>query len=238
MSAMMDDGYETYSIDSRDFLIRPDTTDQLVVDEIWKQGIYKFLSPQPGDLILDIGGHIGIAAAWFAHHGAVVYTFEPIGVNFAMLERNIIADGAEVYPYNFPIMYQHGWFMFGKFPGRPNHHASYSMANNEAVPDMINCLSVSLKVLFEAPTIVNHTGPIKIKLDVEGAEYEHFLSGDTPWLDRVDKMIIEFHIYSEAMYDWYQQSIEHLQKHFTNVQHDLENEAIIHTLSYARCWNE
>ena len=99
--------YQTYNVDERSFLIRPDTTDQLVVDEIWREGIYKFLDPQPGDLILDIGGHIGIAASWFAYHGAIVQTFEPVDSNYEILAKNIAAV-PQITAHNFPVMYQGG----------------------------------------------------------------------------------------------------------------------------------
>lgn len=45
---------------------------------------------EPGDLVLDAGGNVGVASAFFATEcSAVVHSFEPIPVIFEQLERNL-----------------------------------------------------------------------------------------------------------------------------------------------------
>ena len=224
---------EIYSIKERDFVIRPDTTDKQVVDEIWRGGIYNFLEPQPGDFIFDFGGHIGIAASWFAHHGAKVYSFEPIPDNYNLFVQN--TDGLEqVYANNFPAMYKHDWYKLAKHPKRDNHHASYSVLHAQYNDDVIYAPSIALDVVFSSPLALLHDGPKKIKLDTEGAEYDHLLAGPTPWLDDIDRMFIEFHVYHESMMSYYNAAIKTLESHFPNVKTPPRDK--LYRLLDVHCW--
>ena len=45
----------------------------------------------PGDVVLDVGANVGVAAAFFASvcGASTVYSFEPVPSSFALLERNV-----------------------------------------------------------------------------------------------------------------------------------------------------
>ena len=50
----------------------------------------------PGDIMIDVGANVGMYTIWAARtRGARVYAFEPEGLNFALLNRNIVANGLE-----------------------------------------------------------------------------------------------------------------------------------------------
>src|SRR5687768_1298584 len=83
-------GHAELPIDGGRFvLIRTGTTDTKVYKDIWVDKAYAPISGSPA-VIVDAGGHIGLAAAYFAtrYPGAEIYVIEPDDANFVMLIRN------------------------------------------------------------------------------------------------------------------------------------------------------
>ena len=81
------------------FTVRVNTSDILVIWEIWKAKIYDDtrFPIHEDDVIVDIGGHIGgfaVRAARLAHRGKV-YAYEASSRNYALLEINQQMNGAE-----------------------------------------------------------------------------------------------------------------------------------------------
>ena len=67
-------------------------SDIFVIGEIMHEGQYKLQSDIPkGGTIIDAGGNVGIAAAWFLGHfpDASMHVFEPAAENFGFLTRNL-----------------------------------------------------------------------------------------------------------------------------------------------------
>lgn len=63
--------------------------------EIFYQHVYTpdHLSVGSGDVVVDIGGHIGTFTLFALHHGARrVYTYEPVPENFRLLQANLMAN--------------------------------------------------------------------------------------------------------------------------------------------------
>jgi len=59
---------------------------------------------KPGDVLYDLGANIGIYSLYAAIKGAVVFAFEPEALNFAQLNRNIVANpGVNITPYCIAI---------------------------------------------------------------------------------------------------------------------------------------
>ena len=57
---------------------------------------------QPGEILVDVGANVGMYTIWAARtRGARVYAFEPESLNYALLNRNIVANGlaAQVVAY-------------------------------------------------------------------------------------------------------------------------------------------
>ncbi|MEO5355283.1 MAG: FkbM family methyltransferase [Magnetococcus sp. XQGC-1] len=88
------DRLATYHYRGHDIHYRPGSSDARLIYEILLKPGYKSHYFLPGtlqpEMILDIGGNIGIAAIYLAHcyPGAKIHTFEPVPDNFALLERN------------------------------------------------------------------------------------------------------------------------------------------------------
>lgn len=51
---------------------------------------------QPGEVLVDVGANVGMYTVWAARtRGARVFAFEPESLNYALLNRNIVANGLE-----------------------------------------------------------------------------------------------------------------------------------------------
>src|SRR5690348_8471228 len=70
--------------------IRRHTADVEIFEQIFLRGEYDVPVAWKPAWVLDLGGHIGLSAAWFASRfpDVPVIVVEPEPANFAMLERN------------------------------------------------------------------------------------------------------------------------------------------------------
>lgn len=77
--------------------LRKDTTDYSIVQEVQKQDVYGCydLDLGSGSVVFDVGGHIGSFSVMLGVMGAEVYTYEPVRVNFEMLQANIEHNNLE-----------------------------------------------------------------------------------------------------------------------------------------------
>src|SRR5258707_906552 len=77
--------------DGSRILVRGGTDDRHVVFEVFVERIYA-VSVGPGDVVIDIGAHIGCFTVWAARQGARVFSFEPLPENFDALKRNTLLN--------------------------------------------------------------------------------------------------------------------------------------------------
>jgi FkbM family methyltransferase len=148
---------------------------------------------RPGDVVLDIGAHVGIVSIYLAkkHPGLRIIAFEPVKENYERLLRNIRANGVQVGAVN--------WALTGDgLPvslGGDLHQNSGGMsilkgdrsAKGEGIPVFVK--SVTLAEAFE---IFGVQQAKLLKIDCEGAEYE-VLGAMPELLSRVEYLRGEFH---------------------------------------------
>jgi len=88
-------------------LVRARTGDFLVVDEIFIHKIYDYalLRLSKGDIVIDVGAHIGVFTLAAALRGASVLSLEPDPENFELLQENIRFNGysERVHAYRFAV---------------------------------------------------------------------------------------------------------------------------------------
>ena len=111
----------------------------------------------PGDVVYDVGAHIGFFSVCAARLGAVVYAFEPVPENAARLRDNVALNGLEIHVVEAAAWAESG--SVGLVPGDSDFEARATSGNGTP--------SVSLDA-FAA----GEPAPALIKLDVEGAEAE------------------------------------------------------------------
>src|SRR3989344_4015284 len=131
------------------------------ITEIVKKNIKK------GDVVLDIGAHIGYYTLLFARlvgEKGKVYAFEPDPENFALLKKNVEVNG-----YRNVVLEQKA---VSDNPGTVKLHLGGRSAHHSIYKNMYSCnRSVDVKSvrLDDYIDTVNF-----IKIDVEGAEYSAF----------------------------------------------------------------
>ena len=145
---------------------------------------------QPGDVVLDIGAHVGIVSIYLkkAYPFLRVIAVEPVPENYERLLRNAEANSVELETVQCAITADgRDVTIRGNMCQNAGGMTLYAVPR----PDDDSCTasSMTLRQLFEKFGLES----VKLlKLDVEGAEYE-ILAGDEGLLDSVDWLIGEFH---------------------------------------------
>ena len=173
------------------FKVRVNTSDTLVIWEVWKAKIYDDVRLPIGekDVVVDIGAHIGgfaVQAARLAHRGRV-YAYEPASNNFAILAENRQLNGVyNLQIYNKAITNRHGKM------------ALYLPGANGALGSLLQETS-SAKEMVQVTTltdIIAEHGIEQIdflKVDAEGSEYDIFFHYPEETLARVRRVVMEYH---------------------------------------------
>lgn len=125
----------------------------------YEPSVQKFLEQNvaPGDVVYDVGAHIGFFSVCAARLGAVVYAFEPVPGNAARLRDNVSLNDLEIH-----VVEAAAWETSGSVdlvPGDSDFETRAAPGSGTA--------SVSLDAFAE-----REPEPALIKLDVEGAEAE------------------------------------------------------------------
>lgn len=165
---------------------RQGTHDAMVVSEIAK-GDYAWLEPSEGDVILDVGGHIGAFAVDAALKGAYVVTAEPDRENRRMLRRNVKANGVQDR-----VELVRGALVRDSWAGE--FVAFYPAANGRTGSGTLYPVEQSPCVQVEAVPVkplLDSVAPNKVKLDCEGSEYE--LMSAVAGCQSVRRVITEAH---------------------------------------------
>jgi FkbM family methyltransferase len=142
-----------------------------------------------GDIVIDIGAHVGIFAIYVAkrHPGVSVLAFEPDPVNYANLLANIAANGvANVVPHHLAVTRDGRPFTLDTPPGHTGGAGGYLTQHEGYARSTVD--SITLDEIFDRYAVAHCK---LLKIDCEGAEYEILTS--TAVLDRVEWLSGEFH---------------------------------------------
>ncbi len=180
--------------------MRVNTYDRLAVHEVWEVEEYKddnFII-NPADVIIDIGAHIGSFSVWAARQApnGRVYAFEPNDENFFFLEENKkLNDLTNLSTYKFAVAEKEGEASFFN-----SDHLSMSHSFFETgVENSMTVRTMSLAGILQANKI-DHVDYLKI--DAEGAEYLILLNTPPEVLNKVDKILLEYHDYLDHGYHY------------------------------------
>ncbi|MFQ5644673.1 MAG: FkbM family methyltransferase [Thiogranum sp.] len=166
-------------------LVRPDTTDPFIFEEVFILDEYDFTTPREPKLILDIGANVGYASVCFAHRypGALIIAVEPEASNIEWLRRNTAA-----YP-NIKIVEAGIWNRRARLTLVDANAKSSDFQLRECHAEEEGTEAVTVDDLL-ALAQSDHADLVKI--DIEGGEKELFAE-NTDWLGKVDTLIIELH---------------------------------------------
>jgi FkbM family methyltransferase len=215
-------------------LVRCETTDEYVYQEIFKKNTYRKLDIQRGDVVLDLGLNIGAFTLYAIKSGAsVIYSYEPCPENFALAKHNI--------GMNFPIcLYEENLFnkavIGNNDKTRPfsinvkRNKGGHSLVEKRG-RDTINVECENFNY------ILRDIKPDVIKMDIEGGEYELLTHVDHNLLKGVRELILEFHhahLNDIESRDKYTEVINVLKKCFYNVDYKEHTKKAWVTIVH--CW--
>jgi len=143
---------------------------------------------EDGDVVIDIGAHVGIVSIYLAkrYPFLMVYAYEPDKENYKRLVRNIEANGVAVTAINKAVTGDGRRVYMGGDRASNSGGRSIYMETREAEP----IESVTLAAIFTEHGIDRCK---LLKIDCEGAEYEVLRAGVSE-LDHIDHLRGEFHM--------------------------------------------
>jgi FkbM family methyltransferase len=177
--------------DGARFNVRVNTSDILVVWEIWKAKIYDDarFPIQAEDVVVDIGAHIGgfsIRAARQAKRGQV-HAYEASGRNHVMLEKNKLLNKVEnLFIHNQAVSDRCGELKFFM----PSNNGALGSLMQESDSPMETVQATTLTDIVQE----NNLKQIDyLKMDVEGAEYDILFNCPAKALLKVHRIVMEYH---------------------------------------------
>ncbi|MCR4344585.1 MAG: FkbM family methyltransferase [Candidatus Scalindua sp.] len=179
----------------------------------------KYLPEIKGKIVLDIGGYIGDTAVYFSNLGAsMVYVYEPHPVLYQILTKNIELNNLKnVKTINCGASNENS-IIFTKedtlYNGPTGTFGLKLSKEREGK-------TVEMKVI-SFKEIVKNIGEIDfMKMDCEGCEFPALLSCDRMHLEKIKKMVFEYHSNPERI-------ITHLEKNGFSVK--VEKDLLIASL--------
>lgn len=156
-----------------------------IFQEIWLKDVYeKHYKVKPGDVVIDIGAHIGSFAVFAATKGAKVYAYEPTPKTFELLREN--AKGHAITPRNLAVSDKASEVLMIEVEG--------GSSGNTFAPDgtkgTFRATTTTLADIFQENNIERCN---LLKIDCEGAETGILRATPREFFKRVDNIAMEYH---------------------------------------------
>lgn len=173
--------------------IRVNTFDKQAIYEVWKMKEYEteHFTIQPGDVVIDIGAHIGTFSVWAAQKATSghVFSFEPDLENYILLDENKNLNHlANLHIVNSAVSDMRGQVRLFTSDFHNMTHSFFEEGTR--ANQLVNTISLE-DILQEYGLERVHY----LKIDAEGAEYQIILNTPARVLSRIDKIFIEYHDY-------------------------------------------
>ena len=172
---------------SATFAFRENTNDRHVISALFESDEYGLFGVGPGDVVLDIGAHIGGATVRVATQGATVYAYEVLSANVELLRENA-APYPNAHVFHEAVMGHDGSAWAYAAPYDPWHRWIGAMHYGTDEKEWVPC--VSLDTIFKRNNIEECA---VLKIDVEGSEYEILREASTDTLMRINRIVGEYH---------------------------------------------
>ncbi len=173
-----------------DFEIRENSTDQMFIDEIWRDNYYfaNGFEIKPGDRVLDIGAHIGLFSVLAAKLGGLVTAYEPVPESFQMLVKNTESIKT-IERINSAVTTSGGLVgMVVPDPLIENNSGKARVANFFDGYFQIQVCSKNFTEIIDNEKQIDF-----LKMDIEGTEYELFNSLKPEHFEKIKMISLEWH---------------------------------------------
>ena len=211
-------------------LIREETSDELVVNEVIKHNTYKKLNILPSDIVIDFGLNIGMFTISALKKGAaMVYSYEPEIDNFQLAECNIKLNyfGSNYILYNTAVVGNHDRLRPFSINIKKNKGMHSLIAKRGRKTITVKCENINEILEKKKPTV--------IKMDIEGGEYECIKAIKN--FNGIREFILEFHhahLNDIKTREKYKEIINILKNHFDEVDYRAEPKKAWATLIYCK----
>ena len=169
--------------------IRTRTTDLMALTNVWltREYLDDDFSIEADDVVLDIGGHIGLFALFasqFCKKGKI-FCFEPVKENYNILLENLELNAVKnIVPFNLAVYDDSKKVKMYLNDDDAGHSVMLPSSKS------IQADSISLKKIFDDNKIKQCDFA---KIDCEGSEYGIIDALPPEYLKRINKMAIEYH---------------------------------------------
>jgi len=156
---------------------------EIFVDKTYEHGRCKI---EPGDVVVDCGGNIGVFARYAKEMGASeVYSFEPEPDNYSALEKNV-----ESWKSELGISNKAGISELFIHSCEGGHSVKDNNINNTKTGESVQIELVTLDHMIGelGLDVINY-----LKVDIEGSELDLFAGLSDDNLAKVQKICIEYH---------------------------------------------
>jgi FkbM family methyltransferase len=169
--------------------------DTFIVNEIWADKQYtpsSSFSIRDGWVVVDIGAHKGIFAVFAATRArdVKVSSFEASPENFACLSRNVRLNHlSNVQAFNVAVGGRDGVSTLNLY--RDNGQNTLLKRSNPALHPVGSVRVETWSLATVLNTVAARVN--LLKMDIEGMEYETLFSCPDEYLERVDRIALEYH---------------------------------------------
>ena len=171
-------------------MIRVDSTDLMALTHVWliKEYAKHEIEINKTDTVIDVGAHIGLfslLASQYCTDGKI-YAFEPIKENYKILESNVQLNNlSNIKTENCAISKSNSKITIYQSDDESGH-SKFIQTDNP-----IEVTSKSLNDFFKEKDLKKCN---LLKLDCEGSEYEIIEGLEDSNFEKIEKMIIEYHL--------------------------------------------
>jgi FkbM family methyltransferase len=171
-------------------LLRVNSTDLMALTHVWLIEEYakKNFDIKSSDTVIDIGAHIGLFTLYASQNckNGNIYSYEPVKENFNVLKENITINNLKnVKIFNLAVSKSNSTIKLFM----NNDESGHSMFSKSSENIIVN--STSLMKIFDENNIKKCNF---LKLDCEGAEYEIIKNLPLEYFQKIDKLVIEYHM--------------------------------------------
>lgn len=166
------------------FVLRKNTSDNHVIDEIFRKSVY---GEKPVGIVFDIGANIGAYTLYGAQVAEHVFAFEPESSNYECLEKNISLNKFK----NIDIFKK----AIGDkkrdvllYRGYANKGMSSTTIETSSDTEKVEMISLEDALVLCG---VDHIDTLKI--DIEGGEYQLIENAPDYLFEKIDRINMEFH---------------------------------------------
>ena len=169
--------------------LRTKSTDLMALTNVWLTKEYSRtgFEIKDDDLIIDIGSHIGLFVLLVSKKckSGKIFCFEPIMENYELLLKNLQDNHiSNVYPFNIAVSDREQKIKVYLNSDQAGHSIYLESTS------YVNVQSTTLKMIMDDNRIERCN---LLKIDCEGAEYGIIESLPDQYLNKIDKMVIEYH---------------------------------------------